>query len=198
MTDVEQLRAHQLAAIAVGGSAGSIEALMELLPWLPATLAVPVTVVVHLPPAAERGLAPVLASACALTVVEAEDKMTLQPGWMYVAPADYHLLVERGRTLALSADPPVHFSRPSIDVLFESAAFAFGRLSLAILLSGANADGAAGLATVKAHGGLTWVQEPASARVPHMPEAALALTSHSVRRIDDMGRTLAEWGYAGA
>ena len=196
MTDVEQLRAHGLAAIAVGGSAGAIEALLELLPWLPPTLAVPVTLVVHLPPVAERALAHVLASCCALRVVEAEDKMALEAGSLYVAPADYHLLVERGATLALSADAPVHFSRPSIDVLFESAAFAFGRSALAVLLSGANDDGAAGLATVKAHGGVTWVQDPASARMPVMPAAALALTAHTALRIDQMGRTLAEWGYA--
>ena len=86
----------------------------------------------------------------------------------------------------------------SVDCASSRCFFKIGRFSLAILLSGANADGAAGLATVKAHGGLTWVQEPASARVPHMPEAALALTSHAVMRVEDMGRTLAEWGYAGA
>jgi two-component system chemotaxis response regulator CheB len=195
---VAELAAHQPAAIAVGGSAGSIEALSALLPSLRPGFPLPMVVVIHVPADAEHGIAAVLARMTPLPVMDAEDKMPLQGGAVYIAPPDYHLLLERDGTLALSTDPPVYFSRPSIDVFFESAAFAFGRHSLAILLSGANADGAAGLACVRAHGGLTWVQSPASARVPQMPQEALARAEHTTLEPNDMGRILAEWGYAGA
>ena len=117
-------------------------------------------------------------------------------GHVYFAPPNYHLLVEADGGLALSADEPVNFSRPSIDVLFESLAHSFGRRALGILLSGANADGAAGLAAVKARGGLTWVQAPVTARVATMPEAALKLAEHHVLTPEAMGETLARWGTA--
>ena len=100
--------------------------------------------------------------------------------------------------MALSADRPVHYSRPSIDVLFESAALAFGPRVLGILLSGASADGATGLASIRNRGGLTWVQSPDSARVPLMPREALALAPHSTLTVEEMTRNLVEWGYAGA
>jgi two-component system chemotaxis response regulator CheB len=185
-------------AIAIGGSAGAVEALLDLLPPVPATLAIPVVLVVHVPAGAGHGLVDVLAGRCRLRVLEAEDKMAMDAGTVYVAPPDYHLLMERGGTLALSADPPVHFSRPSIDVLFESAAHAFGAGALGVLLSGANADGAAGLATIKRRGGRTWVQAPDTARMAAMPREALARTDHPTLTIDEMRRILTEWGYAGA
>jgi two-component system, chemotaxis family, protein-glutamate methylesterase/glutaminase len=190
---LDALRRHDPAIIAIGASAGAIEALGRLLPPLPAAFPAPILVVVHVPPHPDNALPAALATHTALRVREAEDKLTPAAGSIYVAPADYHLLVERDGTLALSIDEPVLYSRPSIDVLLESAAYASPRRVLGILLSGASADGAAGLARLWARGGLTWVQEPASAAVPVMPRAALALAPHAVLDPGDMGRLLATW-----
>ena len=185
---------HPPAIIVIGGSAGSLDGLIELLPALPADLPTPVLVVVHLPPERDATLVRVLAGSCRLQVCEADDKMQCAAGVVYVAPPDYHLLVEADGSLALSADEPVHFSRPSIDVLFQSAADAFGERVLGILLSGASADGAAGLAAISARGGVTWVQKPESAAVAVMPAAALALVPHSALDVSDMGRVLGGLG----
>lgn len=161
-------------AIVIGASAGGVEALGTLLPALPGHLQAMVLVVLHQPRDRPSLLVEVFAARCALTVHEAEDKQMLSPGAIYFAPPDYHLLVDSGPRIALSVDPPLHFSRPSIDVLFESAAELWGRRLLAILLTGANADGAAGIACVARHGGTTIVQSPADARHAVMPAAALA------------------------
>jgi len=166
---------ERLQVVVIGGSAGSIDALGVLLPALPATLRATVVVVVHLPRERPSLLCQIFQPRCALPVREAQDKEPLEPGTIYFAPPDYHLLLDAGPTLALSVDEPVHFSRPSIDVLFEAAADACGSRLLAILLSGANADGAQGLVAVQAAGGTTLVQSPASCAVPFMPEAALAV-----------------------
>lgn len=160
-------------AIVIGGSAGALEALGALLPALPADLAAPVLLVLHLPARRPSLLGEVLAARTRLRVKEAEDKEPLAPGTLYLACPDYHLLVERDRRLALSVDDPVHFSRPSIDVLFESAADAFGPALVGVLLSGANEDGAAGLARIAARGGRALAQTPETAQVPTMPEAGL-------------------------
>lgn len=194
----DDLRARHLAVITIGGSAGSLELLMGLLGALPAAFPVPVVVVVHLPADSDGSFAALLRSRCVLEVTEAEDKLGPVSGVIYVAPADYHLLFERHGAMALSADRPVHYSRPSIDVLFETAALAFGPRVLGILLSGASADGAAGLASIRDRGGLTWVQEPESAQVPLMPREALALAPHQTLTVEQMTRNLVEWGYAGA
>jgi two-component system chemotaxis response regulator CheB len=185
------------ALVAIGASSGGLEALMALLPALPGSFPSPVVVVVHVPADRPNGLPAVLADRCQVRVREAEDKMPLEPGTVYFAPPDYHLLVERHGALALSAEPPVQYSRPSIDVLFESVAEAAGARALGILLSGANSDGAAGLASIRRRGGLTWVQSPASATVAAMPEAALALASHEAAEPRDMGSALAEWSNRG-
>jgi two-component system chemotaxis response regulator CheB len=198
MSALEQLRTRPPSLIAIGGSAGALEVLVDLLGALPRSFPTPVAVVVHLPPGADGGLVSMLRACCALDVVEAEDKLMPEAGHVYVAPPDYHLLVERDRALALSADAHVHFSRPSIDVLFESAACALGPRVLAVLLSGASADGAVGLAAIHARGGITWVQSPESARVPLMPQEALSLAPHDALSVADMTRHLVEWGYAGA
>jgi two-component system chemotaxis response regulator CheB len=191
---VRLLHEYEPAVIGIGASAGAIDALGRLLPVLPPTLRAPLVVVVHVPPDWQSGLPALLSANCSLPIAEAEDKVAAQPGHVYFAPPNYHLLIERDGCLALSADEPVNFSRPSIDVLLESVALGFGRRALGILLSGANADGAAGMAAIKAHGGLTWVQEPATARVATMPEAALRLADHQVLDPAAMGRALADWG----
>ena len=162
-----------LEAIAVGASAGGVEALGLLLQALPEGFTPAIFAVLHLPPDRPSLLAEVLQPRCRLPVREALDKERVQPGCVYLAPPDYHLLVEKEKTLALSSDPPVHFSRPSIDVLFESAAEAYGRGLLGIVLTGANADGAGGLAAIRAAGGHAWVQSPGDAVADAMPTAAL-------------------------
>ena len=164
-------------AVVIGGSAGSVEALSVLLPTLPGTLQAAVLVVVHLPRNRPSLLCNIFRSRCALPLREAEDKEPIAPGTVYFAPPDYHLLVDDGPALALSVDAPVHYSRPSIDVLFESAADAYGSRLIGMLLSGANQDGARGLAAIEARGGLAIVQDPASAGVRTMPESALARTA---------------------
>ncbi len=161
-------------AIVIGGSSGALEALAVVLPALPAAAAVPIVIVVHLPPDRPSHLTTVLGGRTVLPVREAEDKEPLAPGVIYVGPPNYHLLIERGGTLALSADDLLHFSRPSIDVLFESAADAYGPRLTGVVLSGANADGADGLATIRRAGGLAIAQAPDQALVRTMPEAAVA------------------------
>jgi two-component system, chemotaxis family, protein-glutamate methylesterase/glutaminase len=164
-------------ALAIGTSAGGIDALGAVLPALPSRLRLPVFVVVHVPPQRASLLVEIFAPRCALAVREAQDKEPVEPGVIYFAPPDYHLLVDRGDRgpqLALSVDAPVNFSRPSIDVLFESAADVYGAALLAVVLSGASDDGARGLAAVVAAGGRAWVQDPAQAYAGAMPRAALA------------------------
>ena len=166
-------------AIVIGGSAGSVEALGILLPSLPASLRASVLVVLHLPRERPSLLCNIFQGRCALPLREAQDKEPIAAGTVYFAPPDYHLLVDAGPALALSVDAPVHYSRPSIDVLFESAADIYARQLIGIVLSGANRDGAHGLAAIHANGGLSIVQDPASAPVSTMPEAALQRTATS-------------------
>ena len=169
----------RVQAVAVGASFGGVEALLALLPPLSPHLRVPVLVVLHQPRDRPGLLANLLAERCRVPVREAADKDPVEPGTVLVAPADYHLLAERSPGLpsphvALSIDEPVHFSRPAIDVLFESAARVWGRELLAVLLTGASGDGAEGLQAVRAAGGQAVVQDPDEARAPAMPLAALA------------------------
>jgi len=164
-------------AIAIGASSGGVEALARVLPALPADTRASVFVVLHLPRARGSLLVDVFAPRCKLPVREVHDKDPIAPGTIYFAPPDYHLLVDDGPQLALSADEPVEFSRPSVSVLFESAAAFYGDRLLALLLTGAGSDGAAGMQAVQRAGGLTVVQQPASAYMPQMPEAALGRIS---------------------
>ena len=172
MSEVASL-AGRVDAIVIGASAGGIEALSALLPALPRDSAMPVFVVLHLPRERPSLLVDIFRGKCALPVREAEDKEPVEPGTLYFAPPDYHLLIDAGPSIALSADAPVHYSRPSIDVLFESAALVYGTRLLGIVLTGANADGAAGAAAVQRAGGITLVQNPESAQSSTMPASAL-------------------------
>lgn len=164
-------------AIVVGTSAGGVEALSCVLPALPATYRGSVFVVLHVPRGRPSLLVDLFAPKCALAVREAEDKEPVAPGTIYFAPPDYHLLIDRGPVLSLSVDDPVHFSRPSIDALFESAADEYGSRLLGVVLTGASRDGAAGLDAVHRAGGITCVQEPTTAQVPLMAEAAMLQTT---------------------
>ncbi|MTJ82325.1 MAG: chemotaxis protein CheB [Telmatospirillum sp.] len=161
-------------AVVMGGSAGGFAALSVILAGVPASFTPPVLIVQHLH--AEDGgmFAEHLAAVSPLPVVEACDKMSVAGGRVHLAPANYHLLAEDRTTLSLSVDPPVNHSRPSIDVLFESAARVWGGALVAVLTSGASSDGTAGLKAIKAAGGYTIVQDPASADCVAMPVAAIA------------------------
>lgn len=182
------------AVIAIGASAGGVAALRDLLSALPADLPVPVLVVQHLPADRPSLLAPVLGERCALPVIEAQDKAGLRSGEVVLAPPGYHLLLDDRYTIALSADPPVLFSRPAIDPLFESVAGVFGKSALAILLTGASQDGSEGLRAVRAAGGHAWVQDPADAAVPLMPASALDRAgADAVLTLEQMRHRLAEW-----
>jgi len=158
-------------AVVIGASAGGFDALTGILPHLPANFQIPVIVVVHLPPDKHSLLSELFRQKCRLPVIEVEDGQPLDPGKIYFAPPDYHLFVEASCTLSLSKDIPVLYSRPSIDVLFESACDVFGAELIAVVLSGANEDGAAGSVLISAAGGTVIVQDPAEALVPTMPEA---------------------------
>lgn len=159
--------------VIIGGSAGSLSVLLQVLPGLARRLAVPVIIVLHRKNYADSVLTDLLGSRTTLRVKEAEEKDPLQAGCIYLAPPDYHLLLESNGSLSLDYSEKVNFSRPSIDVSFSSAARLYGPRMLAILLSGANADGVEGLCNVAACGGLTAVQDPKTAEVPFMPEQAL-------------------------
>ncbi|RBP47778.1 two-component system chemotaxis response regulator CheB [Roseimicrobium gellanilyticum] len=162
------------AAVVIGASVGAIEALSLLLPTLPAAYPLPVLVVVHVPPDRKSSLAELFATRCQIGVKEAEDKEAIGAGMVYFAPADYHLLVEPDFTISLSSDEPVLFSRPAIDVLFQSAADAYGDNLTGVVLTGASTDGALGLQAIGAAGGMTLVQTPDTAEGETMPRAALA------------------------
>jgi len=163
----------EVDAVVIGTSAGGLAALSVLLGGLPATYRLPLLVVQHVPDSGPTQLAEIFRRKTGLRVKEADDKEAINGGTLYFAAPGYHLLVEADLTLSLSQDDAVHFSRPSIDVLFESAADAWNERVAGILLTGANEDGAAGLEMIARAGGLTVVQDPAEAEVPTMPLAAL-------------------------
>jgi two-component system, chemotaxis family, protein-glutamate methylesterase/glutaminase len=164
--------------IAIGTSLGGLQALTRLLADLPRDLPVPIVIVQHRSASRDGNtLARLLQDATPLTVLEADDKMSMQTGTVYLAPADYHLLIEGPGELALSTDAPVRAARPSIDVLFQTAAEAYGADLVGVLLTGASADGAEGLAAIKARGGRVIVEDPATAECATMPAAGLAATA---------------------
>lgn len=159
--------------VVVGTSAGGLRALERILGALPGGFPLPIVAVQHRSKESTDAYPAVVGATTRLVVQEAEDGEPILPGRVYVAPPDYHVLVEPGR-LALSTDDPVCFSRPSIDVLFESAADSYGAGVVAVLLTGANADGANGLRRVKQAGGIAIVQDPHTAESPEMPAAGIA------------------------
>jgi two-component system, chemotaxis family, protein-glutamate methylesterase/glutaminase len=166
--------------VVIGGSAGAIEVLHHILGQLPAHFSPAAAIVIHLPPDHRGVLADIFAAGSKLRLKAAEDKEPIVGGTIYFASPDYHLLVEKGRTFALSQDERLHFSRPAIDVLFESAAEAYGTRLMGVILSGANADGAAGLKAVANAGGLAVVQSRESAEMIAMPAAALSAVPESI------------------
>jgi len=162
-------------AVVLGVSMGGLDALRRLLGLLPVDFPLPILVVQHLGAEAGNGLAPLLDALCPIRVQEADAEETPQPGTVYLAPANYHLLVEPDGRLGLSIDPPVNFARPAVDVLFETAAEAFGPGLIGVLLTGAGSDGSRGLRTIQQRGGRTLVQDPREAVADSMPRSALEL-----------------------
>jgi two-component system chemotaxis response regulator CheB len=165
--------ARPIEAVVIGASAGGFEALLAILKGLPANYPMPLVAVLHLPEHHESRLAELFGRRLLLQVREARDKESLAPGILYFAPSGYHLSIENDHSFSLSCEERVSYARPSIDVLFASAADAYGKSLAGILLTGANYDGAAGLAGMQVAGALTIVQDPASAEIATMPEAAI-------------------------
>jgi two-component system chemotaxis response regulator CheB len=162
-------------AIIVAGSAGGVEALIKVLAGLPEGMRTPVICMLHLPANRDSRLAELFAERLPVPVREAADKQPIEDGTLYFAGSGYHLSVEQDRSFSLSCEAPVHFARPAIDVLMTSAADVYGAGLMAILLTGANHDGADGMAQIHARGGLTVVQDPAEAQVATMPQRAIEL-----------------------
>lgn len=167
------LAGRRIEAVVIGASAGGVGALLKVLPGLPADYARPVVALLHLPDNRQSQLAEVFRQRVTMAVHEAADKEALAPGTLYFGGSGYHLSVEADRSFSLSCEAPRHFARPAIDFLMESAADAYGPALLGILLTGANQDGAAGLAAIGRAGGLTVVQDPDEAEVSTMPKEAI-------------------------
>jgi two-component system chemotaxis response regulator CheB len=186
----EAARKYEL--IVIGCSMGGMQALQVIFGAFPKNLPLPVAVVQHRYRTSNEGLPAFLRRHTKLDVVDSVDKEWIKPGTVYLAPANYHLLVERGE-LSLSVDEAVAYSRPSIDVLFESAADAYGPGVIGVVLTGANADGARGAAMIKNRGGFVVVQDPATAESPAMPSAAIAATRvDRILPLDRIGPFLVE------
>ena len=184
-------RPEEPRIVVVGASWGGLSALGRLIAGLPADFACPLVVVQHRSRDAGNLLAELLQDSTPLHVCEVEDKDPIEPGHVYVAPPDYHLLVD-GPHFSLTVDPHVRYSRPSIDVTFLSAADSYGARTIGVVLTGANDDGAKGLRRIADRGGFAIVQDPASAESPIMPRAALRVVSEAhVVPLDEIAATLA-------
>jgi two-component system, chemotaxis family, protein-glutamate methylesterase/glutaminase len=160
-------------AIVIGTSAGGLDALATLLPMIEPALPVPVLIVQHISATSDSFMITYFDNLCRLYVKEAEEKETLMPGVVYFAPPDYHLMVEPDKTVGLSNEEKVNYSRPSVDVLFQTASWVYGPRLIGIVLTGANWDGAAGCELIRKTGGLIVVQDPATAAVSRMPESVI-------------------------
>lgn len=190
-----ELDTRAIQAVVMGASAGGVEALLKVLVGLPAPYPAPIILVLHLPEDRPSLLAEILSYRLTMSVCEAMDKQPIVPSTVYIAPPGYHLAVENDHTLSLSGEPPLNYSRPSIDILMASAADAFGPGLLGILMTGANHDGAEGLARVKARGGWTVVQNPEQAQAATMPESAIRRQAPDhILSLDDIHALLLKLG----
>lgn len=161
-------------AVVIGVSAGGLKALSTICSFLPADFPLSIIVVQHMHPNSDNFLAHHLNEICPVKVKQADEKERIESGVIYIAPPNYHLLIEEDKAFSLTVDAPVNFARPSIDVLFESAADVYGGYLIGIILTGANDDGSRGLKKIKESGGLTIVQDPKTAEAAAMPQAARA------------------------
>ncbi|PSN11443.1 chemotaxis protein CheB [filamentous cyanobacterium CCP5] len=189
----DQTSPSQFKLVVVGTSAGGLNALKTLLSALPADFSCPIAVVQHLSPEHSSQLVDILRRSTRLPVMAAEHQQRIQPGHVYIAPPDHHLLVSNFGTLRLTQSARVHFSRPAIDLLFESAAKNYGAGVIAILLTGSNTDGSDGMQAIQQAGGTTIVQSPESAESPRMPQAAIAAAQIDwVLPLDDIAARLCQ------
>ena len=180
-------------AVVIGASTGGFEAIQEILIALPKNFAVPILIVQHISPHSDDFMARHLNDICKLTVKEADEKEKVRSGYVYIAPPNYHLLIEKEQTLSLTVEKRVNYSRPSIDVLFDSAADAYGKELIGVILTGANSDGSRGLKCIKEHGGTAIVQDPLSAEASAMPKAAIGITNVDfILALDKIGDKLIE------
>lgn len=188
---------QKISLVSIGCSAGGIETLRHILPALPADFPLPVVVIQHRGADSAQILAPYFAEICDIAVREPEDKEPVLPGHVYIAPSNYHLMLESDRSFSLSVDEPLNYSRPSIDVFFETAANVYGSELVGIVLSGANADGAEGLNEIKRFGGTTIVQNPETAEHVQMPAAAIQVAKPKhIFNIDQINDFLKNLGAA--
>lgn len=177
--------------VVLGGSSGGVEALLKIIPNLSPDFTVPFVIVVHQSRSSRSSLAQVLQSRTKLIVCEPEDKEKILPGHIYIATPDYHLMIEEDKTFSYAYSELVNYSRPSIDVLFETAAEAYGEKLIGVLITGGNADGAAGLKHIVEKGGLAIVEDPDTADTPAMPRAALKMSKVDfVLSIDELIKKL--------
>jgi two-component system chemotaxis response regulator CheB len=177
--------------VAIGGSAGCLDVILKMVSKFPVQKKVTYLIIVHRKNYSDSILTELLSAKTTLLVKEVEDKESLLPGTIYIAPADYHLLIEDATHFSLDSSEKVHYCRPSIDVTFESVALTFGAAAIGILLSGANADGAEGLQKINEAGGYTIVQDPATAYVSFMPQQAINLGNiDAVVPADEIGDAL--------
>jgi len=178
-------------AIVIGTSAGGLDALGIILPILDPGLPVPIIIVQHISASSDSFIITYFDRICTLTVKEAEEKELLKPGFVYFAPPDYHVLIENDQTISLSNEEKVNYSRPSIDVLFETASWVFKDRLIGIILTGANWDGAVGSELIKKNGGLTIVQDPKTAAVARMPESVIErIKPDYILPLDEIGHLI--------
>lgn len=169
----ENKRIKDCKLVIIGGSAGSLQALLQILPFIENAVSFAIVIVVHRKNSDEQTLEDLIALKSKIKVKEVEDKVPLKAGFIYIAPSNYHLLFEKDETLSLDTSEKINYSRPSIDVAFESAAEIYGSHLIGILLSGSNSDGTVGMQAVKQAGGITVVQNPISAEMSFMPNNAI-------------------------
>jgi two-component system chemotaxis response regulator CheB len=166
-------RDRRYKGVVAGVSTGGVEALKIVLGSLPKDFPIPIMVVAHISPEADNGLALLLDDLCGIRVKEADEAEKTVAATVYIAPPNYHLLLEKGNTLSLSVDPPVNYARPAVDVLFETAAEALGAALIGVVMTGAGSDGSRGLGRIKEKGGVTIVQDPRDAVADSMPRSAM-------------------------
>lgn len=174
-------------ALIIGGSAGSLDVLLKVLPAINPAITFPIIIVIHRKHGTDSLLPELLSGRTRLTVKEAEEKEEILPGIIYIAPSDYHLLVELNHTLSLDYSEKINYSRPAIDATFQTAAEVYKDKLVCLLLSGSNADGVNGLKTVKQWGGMALIQNPKTAQVAYMPEQArLNVKTDHILNAEDM------------
>jgi two-component system, chemotaxis family, protein-glutamate methylesterase/glutaminase len=184
---------HNTRILVIGGSAGSLEALLQFLPQVKKEITFSIVIVLHRKSASESMLTNLLQSRTPMHVREIEDKEKILPSVIYIAPANYHVLIEKDDSFSLDVSEKINYSRPSIDVSFETAADVYGPAAAALLLSGANADGTEGLKCIKEKGGKVLIQQPSSAEVSYMPEQALKeIDAYAVLKTEEIAAFINE------